>query len=86
MISPDMRYLWDEKGRELRAAVTRAHEAYTRAAEASKAILENPPTPPDAAYSEQVAAIAQAEHRALEEYTEALRAFNDHANQKKMSA
>jgi hypothetical protein len=78
-----MRHLWDDKARELREAVTRAHIAYTRAAKASKAIIEDVPSGlphPDGA--QRIANAANAERRALEEYVKALRAFNDYANQK----
>jgi len=75
-----VRYLWDEKGRALREAVNRAHEVYTRAAETSRALLAAPVSADTAQIIDDAARV---EHQALEEYTEALRAFNEYANQKR---
>jgi hypothetical protein len=78
-----MRHLWDDKARELREAVARAHVAYTRAAEKSNEVLKDVPSGlPHSAEMRRITDAANAERHALEQYTEALRAFNDYANQK----
>lgn len=78
-----MRHLWDDKAKELREAANRAHVAYTRAAAASKAILADVPSGlPHPDGIQRITNAANAERHALEEYVEALRAFNDYANQK----
>jgi len=77
-----MRHLWDDTARELREAVARAHVAYTRAAEVSNEVLKDVPSGlPHSAEMRRITNAANAEH-ALEQYTKALRAFNDYANQK----
>jgi DNA-binding NtrC family response regulator len=69
--------------RELREAVHRAHDAYTRAAQKSKAIRDDAPSLlPHFDGVRRITNAAKEERAALEEYLRALRAFNDHANRK----
>jgi hypothetical protein len=78
-----MKYLWDEKARELREAVNHAHKAYTGASETSKAIIkEGPSALPHPDGVQRLANAANKERHALDEYVKALRAFNDYVNQK----
>jgi hypothetical protein len=79
-----MKYLWDERGRELREALKSAHEAYIRASEASKAIIkEGPSALPHPDGMQRLVNAANEERHALDEYVKALRAFNDYVNPKK---
>jgi hypothetical protein len=78
-----MRYLWDERARELRESVVRAHKAYMRAANDSKSIMNDLPSDlpiPDG--TQRIANAGKAERHALDEYVKAMREFNDYVNQK----
>ena len=78
-----VKYLWDDQARALREAVHRARDAYTRAVQKSKEVIND--TPSGLPYADGVQRITNAakeERVALEEYLRALRAFNDHANRK----
>jgi hypothetical protein len=78
-----MKYLWDDKARELREAVKSAHKAYTRASEASKTIIkEGPAALPHPDGVQRLVNAANEERHALDEYVKALRAFNDYVHQK----
>jgi hypothetical protein len=78
-----MKYLWDDKARELREAVKRAHEVYVRASETSKTIIkEGPSGLPHPDGVQRLANAAKEERYAMDEYLRALRAFNDYVNRK----
>ena len=78
-----MKYLWDQKARELREAVRKAHEAYMRAAAESNTIMRDVPSGlPHPDGTQRIANAAKAERNALDAYVNAMRVFNDYVNQK----
>jgi hypothetical protein len=79
-----MKYLWDDRARELREVVTSAHNAYTQAAAVSKAIIQDVPSGlPHPDGTQRIVNAAKAERHALDEYVRALKAFNDYVNQRR---
>jgi hypothetical protein len=83
MLTGVMRYLWDEKARELREIVSRAHIAYIHAAEQSKALMmEGVSGLPHPDGVQRLENAAKQERFALDAYMKALREFNDYVNQK----
>ncbi|HKA00600.1 MAG TPA: hypothetical protein VKE70_29010 [Candidatus Solibacter sp.] len=79
-----MKYLWDDKARELRVAVKRAHDAYILAANKSNALIfEGPSGLPHPDGTQRLTNAARDEHHALDEYVKALREFNDYVNKKR---
>jgi len=73
----------DDKARELREAVARAHKEYMRAAQEMNEIVSCVPSglpPPEGA--QLLTNAAKAERHALDEYMKAMRAFNNYVNSK----
>jgi len=78
-----VKYLWDEKARELREAVKKAHEACMRAAAENNTIMRDVPSGlPHPDGTQRISNPARAERNALDAYVHAMRVFNDYVNQK----
>ena len=66
-----MEHLWDDKARELREAIARTREAYTRASEACAALMKDIPSGlPGSDGAQRIINTAKAERHALNEYME----------------
>jgi hypothetical protein len=79
--------LWANKTQELREVLIRAHKAYMRAAEESKAVITRRSlwyASPEGA--QRIAHAAKVERHALDEYLKAILEFNDYVNQKPATA